>query len=171
MKEFLDSPKYPIDENYPKIRSIKKAPIVNGMYSKLEAYNNDEGECLKADGFYELFNGQVFKARVESFFGIELQKRLQQTQERIDILIPLAEMDETYVLDRVKQDDLKDALERCSFEDAENAFLSLKLRRNRVAHDYINGLSDTFSDIQKFYDIAVVYVIALEASIKEVTNT
>ena len=58
-----------------------------------------------------------------------------------------------------------------SFDDAEKAFLSLKLRRNRVAHDYINGMTDTFVDIQNFYDIAVIYVVSLEAAIEELTNT
>ncbi len=36
---------------------------------------------------------------------------------------------------------------------------------------YINGLTDTFVDIQKFYDIAVIYVESLEKAIEELTNT
>lgn len=47
----------------------------------------------------------------------------------------------------------------------------MKLRRNQVAHNYVNGLSDTFNDIQKFYDIAVIYVVALEEAIEKLTNT
>ena len=61
--------------------------------------------------------------------------------------------------------------ERCSFDNAENAFLSLKLCRNRVAQDYINGITYTFVDIQSSYDIAVIYVVPLEAAIEELTNT
>lgn len=56
-------------------------------------------------------------------------------------------------------------------EDAEKAYLSIKLRRNRVTHDYINGLSDTFADIRKFYNIAVIYVVSLQTAIQDLICT
>lgn len=68
-----------------------------------------------------------------------------------------------------KQCDLRTQIAICSFENAEKAYLNMKLRRNRVAHDYLNGLSDTFEDIQKFYYVAVIYVVALEESIGALT--
>lgn len=30
----------------------------------------------------------------------------------------------------------------CSFDMAQNAYLTLKFKRNRIAHDYMNGLTD-----------------------------
>ena len=86
-------------------------------------------------------------------------------------MLPLCGTDDKYDLDYAKQCDLKIELDRCSFDDAESAFLNLKLRRNRVAHDYIHGLSDTFEDILKFYNLAVIYAIAIEEAIKNLTAT
>lgn len=169
-QDFYDSPKLPIAQNYPRINNINRLPIVDQMYNKIEAYNKDGVEHLSADKFYALFNGQVFKSRVEAIFSKELQVQIQKAEKQTNNLTLLLGTNEQYDFDYAKQCDLKNAYERCSFEDAEKAFLSLKLRRNRVAHNYINGLSDTFVDIQKFYDIAVIYVVALETAIKELTD-
>lgn len=171
-KEFCDNPKLPIKNNYPHIKAIKRLPIVDEMYKKIVAYNGSDGvEHLSADEFYELFNGQDFKLRLENIFEIELQAQIQKTEKQIDSLIPLLDTNERYAFEYVKQCDLKESYEKCSFKDAEKAFLSLKLRRNQLAHNYIEGLSDTFVDIRKFFDIAVIYVIALELAIEELTNT
>lgn len=64
-----------------------------------------------------------------------------------------------------------DQYNNCSFETAEYEFLSLKKRRNDVAHNYIDGLSDTFNDIKKSYYLADIYVTALERTIVELTNS
>lgn len=170
-QDFYDNPKLPIAQNYPKISAIKRNPIVDQMYNKMEAYNDNGVEHLNADNFYEFFNGQIFKTRVQGIFSTELQQRIQQMGEQINLLTPLLGTSEQYDSDYAKYCDLKNIYERCSFDDAERAFLSLKLRRNRVAHDYVNGLTDTFVDIQNFYDIAVIYVVSLEAAIVELTNT
>lgn len=170
-QDFYDNPKLSIEQNYPKINAITRNPIVDQMYNKMEAYNDNGVEHLSADEFYAFFNGSSFKTRVQTIFATERQQRIQHTEEQIDLLTPLLGTGEQYDSDYAKYCDLKDVYERCSFVDAEIAFLSLKLRRNRVAHDYINGLTDTFVDIQKFYDIAVIYVVALEAAIEELTNT
>lgn len=170
-QDFYDNPKLSIAQNYPKISEIKRNPIVDQMYNKMLAYNDNGVEYLNAEGFYDFFNGQVFKTRVQTIFSTELQQKIQYTEEQINFLTPLLGTSDQYDSDYAKYCDLKNAYERCSFDDAEKAFLSLKLRRNRVAHDYIHGLTDTFVDIQKFYDIAVLYVISLEAAIEELTNT
>ena len=140
------------------------------MYKKMQTRKNGV-EHLSAEGFYKFFNGMVFKTRVKMIFDEKLQQRIQNIEEQINHLVPLLDTNEQYDLAYAKSCDLKDVYERCSFEDAEKAFLSLKLRRNKLAHDYINGLTDTFVDIQKFYDIAVIYVISLELAIEELTNT
>lgn len=170
-QDFYDNPKLSIAQNYPKINAINRRPIVDQMYNKMEAYNKNGVEYLNANNFYELFNGQAFKLRVQAFFVSELQRKIQKIVEQINFLEPLLGTNDQYDSDYAKCSDLKSAYKRCTFDDAENAFLSLKLRRNRVAHDYINGMTDTFVDIQNFYDIAVVYVVSLEAAIEELTNT
>lgn len=170
-QDFYDNPKLPIAQHYPNILAIRRIPIVDIMYGKIEAYYNNNGvECLNAEKFYSLFNGQNFKSRVETIFNTELRECIRKTKEYIKNLEPLLEIGEQYDYDYAKNSDLENTYERCSFDDAEKAFLSLKLRRNRVAHDYLNGLSDSFVDIQKFYDIAVIYVVSLEKAIEELTN-
>lgn len=169
-QEFLDSPILPIT-SYPNISALKaKKPKVDQMFAKLEGYDDRGIEHLDAEKFYNLFGGQTFKAAVESRFSVEYSTTIDNIVARIAGLSALVGQDEQYDFDYAKQCDLKDIIEQSSFDDAEKAYLSLKLRRNRVAHDYINGLSDTFEDIQKFYYLAVIYVVALETSISELTT-
>lgn len=168
-QEFLDSPNFSF-ESYPNISALKsKKPRVDLMFAKLEGY--DDGiEHVSAEKFYDLFGGQAFKVKVESNFYTEHSATIENIIAKISGLSVLVGQGEQYDFDYAKQSDLKDMMERCSFDDSEKAYLSLKLRRNRVAHDYINGLSDTFDDIQKFYYQAVIYVIALETSIRALTT-
>lgn len=169
-QEFLDSPILPIT-SYPNISALKsKKPKVDQMFSKLEGYDDNGIEHLDAEKFYNLFGGQAFKADVKNRFSTEHSATIESIVAKIAGLSALVGQDEQYDFDYVKQCDLKDFIAQCTFDDAEKAYLSLKLRRNRVAHDYINGLSDTFEDIQKFYYSAVIYVISLEASIRALTT-
>lgn len=156
-----------------KINAIKRKrkPIVDQMYNRMKAYNDNGVEHLSADDFYELFNGDKFRLMVEAIFDVKLRAQIQEAEEQIKNLTPLLDTNEQFAFEYAKQCDLKNAYVKCSFKDAEKAFLSLKLRRNQVAHNYVNGLSDTFNDIQKFYDIAVIYVVALEEAIENLTNT
>lgn len=169
-QDFLDNPKLPIVPNYPKINSIRQSPLVDKIYGKLEAYNDNGIQHLAADKFYELF-GASFKADVQTIFAIKLQEKKAAVTAKVNALLPLCGTDDKYDLDYAKQCDLKIELDRCNFDDAESAFLNLKLRRNRVAHDYIHGLSDTFEDILKFYNLAVIYAISIEEAIKNLTAT
>lgn len=170
-QEFIDNHQSTIVSNYPNIAALRRGkPIVDQMFAKLEGYYDSNGvEQLHADKFYDLFGGQTFKLIVITNFSSKLTDRLHNIANKISGLQSLLGQDDRYDYDYAKQCDLKDELERCSFEDAENAYLNLKLRRNRVAHDYINGLSDTFEDLQRFYNKAVIYVIALEESIRSLT--
>lgn len=172
-QDFYDNPKLSIVQNYPKINAIKRKrkPIVDQMYNRMKAYNENGFEHLSADDFYELFNGDKFRLMVEAIFDAKLRAQTQEVEEQIKNLTPLLDTNEQFAFEYAKQCDLKNAYVKCSFKDAEKAFLSLKLRRNQVAHNYVNGLSDTFNDIQKFYDIAVIYVVALEEAIEKLTNT
>ncbi len=173
-QDFLDLPKKPIQSDYPLIEKLKakqkNKPLVDKMFAKLNGYENDGVETLSAEPFYELFGGSAFKADIVSCFAILKEERLQKTIEYIDRLQPLLTNDERYEFEYAKQCEIKEKLEQCSFEDAEKAYLSIKLRRNRVAHNYLYGLSDTFNDIRDFYYDSVLYVLALEQTIVGLTN-
>jgi hypothetical protein len=172
-KEFLDNPKNPIDPSYPLIvRMLRKPkPVTDQMFAKLEAYDDNGIEHLDASPFYDLFGGPAFRALVESFFTTQLSQKTQDASTIINALLPLVDQGKKFETEYAKYIVLKDELDLCTFASAEMAYLSLKLRRNRVAHDYLHGLSDTFEDIRKFYTIAVIYVIALEEAIKDLTIT
>lgn len=89
-QDFYDNPKQPIAQNYPKIAAITRSPIVDQIYSKIEAYDNKNGvERLSTDKFYELFNGQAFKLRVQTIFDTELQRKIQKIEKQINCLAPL----------------------------------------------------------------------------------
>ena len=160
-QDFLDTPKLPIVPNYPKINDITRLPKVDKIYGKLEAYNENGVEHLSAEKFYDLF-GTSFKSDVQTIFNTKLQEKKTTVTAKVNWLLPLCGTEEKYDFDYAKQSDLKIELDRCSFSDAESAFLNLKLRRNRLAHDYIHGLSDTFEDILKFYNLAVLYALSVE---------
>ncbi len=170
-QDFIDNPKIPLDQNYPNICSLHKKPIVDAMYAKLEGYDDKGIPHLDAKKFYDLFNGQSFEANLQFHFQAELRRQHQLVQSDIEKLKLLVKTNERYELDYAKLSDLEVQFAQCTFSDAETAFLSLKLKRNRVAHDYLNGLSDTFSDIQNFYNLAQIYVKALERAIIDLTNT
>lgn len=168
--EFINHPINSLSIDYPQINSMfhNRKPVVDQMFAKLEAYK-DASEHLDAEPFYNLFGGQAFKSTISSFFASEKEERLISVHSRIDSLNALVEESIQYEFDYAKQTDLADQLESSSFASAEYAYLSLKLRRNCVAHDYINGMSDSFEDIQKLYNIATLYVISLEKAIQSIT--
>ena len=143
------------------------------MFAKLKGYEDNGIECLDAQEFYDLLGGTTFQDTVKQNYESERASTLQHINDTINILSTLLEQNsenEQYAFDYAKYSDLKEQLKCCSFSDAEKSYLNLKLRRNRVAHNYIDGLSDTFEDIQKFYNTAVLYVLALEASIISLTQ-
>lgn len=170
-QDFLDNPKHPIITTYPNIQRLLNSnrPAVDLMFAQLRTLNNSV-ECLDASRFYDLFGGATFESNVRSLFSTELSNKISEIEEVVNQLVGLVDLNDAYALDYVNKTDLLDQLKNASFEDAESAYLSLKLRRNRVAHDYINGLSDTFEDIKKFYNLAILYIIALENSIRDLIN-
>ena len=170
-QDFLDNPKLPISTNYPKIPRLK-SPTLDSIYGKFKTLNpQTKVENLDASEFYALFGGSTFKTSVISFFNSEKAQKTSETQNLVDSLEPLFDVNDSYALAYLTADELLEQLKNTSFDDSEEAFLNLKLRRNRVAHDYINGLSDTFEDIRKFYNLAVLYAISIEKAIKDLTAT
>lgn len=169
---FINNPKLPLDVNYPKIFALRRnKPKVDQMFAKLCAYENNGVETLNAKEFYNFFGENKFECDVKSKYNNERLDYISIIDGLISDLKPLYEKDENkYGFDYLKQCELKEEFEKCSFEDAEKSYLYLKLKRNRLAHDYINGLSDTFEDLTRFYNKAVIYVVSLEKAIIELTK-
>jgi hypothetical protein len=175
-QDFIDFPLIPIT-SYTVLHSLlrfclsQNKPATDGIFGKFRTLDRTSSTVnLDAGKFYDLFGGGLFKTNVETNFNSELVDRSTKYQTIVDGLLPLIESGDQYEREYAKNTDIRDRLGRCTFASAENAFLNLKLRRNQVAHDYINGLSDSFEDIRDFYLDAVVYVIALEKTIIDLTD-
>lgn len=160
---------YPYIDNL--IRNNTGKPIVDKMYAKFESYEKEGIEFLDATKFYDLFNGDVFKNEVKDNFFTEQRAQIERANIMIDRLSTLIGTDDRYDNDYAKYTDIKERLDLCNFDKAQNAFLSLKLRRNRVAHNYLNGLTDSFEDIRNFYYDAVLFVVALEKALQKLTDS
>lgn len=175
-QNFLDYPLMPL-ASYLKLVTLiqncnnRNQPIVDGIFAKFCTINpTTQIVDLSAAKFYSLFGGQAFKAQVATIFATELANRTTHYQEIVDKLVPLLNINDQYDNDYVKNEDILLKLKSCTFTMAEDAFLNLKLRRNAVAHDYISGMSDTFENIRDFYLNAVVYVIAVEKAVINLTD-
>jgi hypothetical protein len=175
-QDFIDFPLVPLT-SYPAINSLiqncagQNKPVTDGMFGKFHTIDRNTSTInLDANKFYDLFGGVGFKNNVETIFNSEVAARLAKYQSIVDGLLPLINSGEQYEREYAKNTDIRDRLGNCTFASAEDAFLNLKLRRNKVAHDYINGLSDSFENIRDFYLDAVVYVIALEKAIMGITD-
>lgn len=174
-KSFRLNPNKPLASDYPNLQRLisskpNKSPE-DKVFSKLEAFtdSNSGKSHLSALKFYNLYGGKSFEQSVEMNFALERNEQLQSIHERINNLEPLKNIDERYVIDHIKQCELRDELNKCSFKDSEIAYLTLKHKRNIIAHHYTDGTTDTVEDVRKFYCKAVIYVCALEKSITNLT--
>lgn len=140
------------------------------IFAKLEGYENGGIQVLNANPFYDLFGGQVFIDSVKQYFEEERLRRIEKEVKLINGIYALLEQSRQYDEDYAKHSDIKERLQQCTFDIAQNAYLTLKFKRNRVAHDYVNGLTDSFEDIRNFYYDAVIFVIGLEKAIIGLTN-
>lgn len=175
--EFVQYPISPIQTAYPQIHALtqtrrgKGKPMEDKMFAKLEGYAIRGMPVLNANPFYDLFGGQVFMDSVKNHFEEERLARLEKEEQLINGICILVEQSEQYERDYAKHTDIKERLQQCSFDMAQNAYLTLKFKRNRIAHDYMNGLTDSFEDIRNFYYDAIIYVIGLEKAIIDLTNS
>jgi len=129
------------------------------LYRKFYTFNMRlQREELTAQPFYNVFGGQAFINVVRTDFNNKRSDELIALDNEINKLLDLAIGNPKYEAPWIEKVDEKDTLTNLNFEEAERSFLSLKLRRNRLAHDYINGLSDTFEDINLFYRKSQIYV-------------
>lgn len=173
-QDFVTFPLVSLD-SYPKIQSLIQSrpnePLTDKIFGKFHTFDRSTNTIdLDASSFYDLFGESAFKNDVENVFCDELAIRLSNYQDMMNSLQNTLSIGEQFERAYAKNMDIRDRLQSCTFASAEEAFLELKLRRNKVAHDYINGLSDSFENIRNFYLDAVVYVIALEKTITNLTN-
>lgn len=175
-RDFINSPILPIS-TYTDLDSLinycnnRNYSVIDKMYAKFYTYNqNTNSISFDASKFYELFGGVTFRNDVEVIFTNEIGNKVLKYQQMVDQLYLLVDSGEQYERDYVRYDDILARLKVCTFSMAETAFLNIKYRRNKVAHDYINGLSDTFNDLSNFYFDAVIYVISIEKAIINITN-
>ena len=173
LEAFVRSPVSPIATTYPKISTLMRnkpnKPIADKIYAKLEGYDDNGIEHLDASNFYELFGGDTFKSTMESKYLDEKSGEKQKIEAKIVGLSSLVGTEEKYDEDYAKCTDIMDKLDLSTFDIAERAFLSMKLIRNRVAHNYLSGSSNTFEDIRGLFYDAVLYVVAMEKTIEEIT--
>ena len=177
--QFISNPIQPMDSNYPNLVTIRASAVSTGisasdkLYKKFYTFNPAGVIDLNAEEFYRFFEGSTFKEDLEANFGTIHSRGIEVLDRLISGLAegdnPLIYQKEQYMIDYIKYDDIKNLIDTCTFSMAEEAFLELKLRRNRVAHNYLVGLSDTFGDLIQFYYKAILYVVALEATLKQHT--
>ncbi|MBQ8297807.1 MAG: hypothetical protein IJX77_08505 [Ruminococcus sp.] len=152
------------------ITAKDKRPITDRVYHKFCAYTNDKGSLvLDALKFYELFGGATFESDVNNKFNDVLEERKKEYDGYIGNLSNCLGINDDIDNQYARYIDVRERLDYCTFDKAEKAFLNLKYRRNGVAHDYLERLSDTFEDLRNFYYDAVLYIIALEETLKSMT--
>lgn len=169
---FLMNPLQPIT-SYPTIDQMvnnsNTTPVSERMYKKF--YTKP---TLTAEPFYQLLGGVSFKTSVQSHFANERSQELTVLQSRVTALEDLInnsnEDYEKYADEYVELDDRKERLSQLTFDVAEQAFLNLKSCRNKVAHDFIHGLTNSFVEVRNFYYDAIIYVIALSKAISDLTQ-
>ena len=151
---------------------VRKYPnkYIDRIYGQLMAYEDGGIVTLKADGFYDIFGGNSFKNNVESCFSSLRVHELGEYQKTLALLKPLIDTSPTYENDYIKNDEIHERFDNLTFLYAETAFLKLKLRRNKVAHNFISGMSDSFEDIRNLFYDAVLYAVALKTTLKSLST-
>ncbi len=144
----------------------------NGMnadkaYKKFYTMDRIGNVSFDATKFYDLFNVD-FKGEVQRRFDALRSDYIAHLSEQATPLsnVSLPKIEEEYI----KLLDIKGKLENCDFNYAETAFLELKLRRNRTAHNFLCTLNDSFQDICSFYYYAMLYAKAIEDEIDQRTE-
>lgn len=143
---------------------------IDSIYGKFIAYENTGVEILNAHDFYQIFGGNVFKSNIETKFVAIKAQEISEYTYTIQLLAPLCGTSDIYDNEYLKNDDIFDRLNNLNFTNSELAFLKLKLRRNKVAHNFLTGISDSFEDIRNLYYDAVLYVVALKQALGDLST-
>jgi hypothetical protein len=145
-------------------------PLADKLFRKFEARVNAVGiETLSADEFYQLFTNEDFETNARLNFSSLHTRQVTEINSIVELYSSMPE-DTNIVELHVKYDEIRRIWNTCTFEISRDAFLGLKLRRNNVAHDYIGGLSDTFSDIRDFYYRGLLFVMTLVDTLNSMTQ-
>ena len=150
------------------ISSNARKPPADLAYAKLKGYDDDDRGCevLNAERFYRLFGGNDFKTKIKRKFQNLKTEKISKLDTTINQYESIRDFESSIYLTSTR---IKDDLKLCSFEIAEEAFLSLKLRRNRVAHDFLIHPFNYFNDIRTLYYQAMLYTHAIELVLDEMT--
>lgn len=145
---------------------------IDKIYASIRAYIDSNGqEVLSLQAFYDLFGGNVFEQNVEALFNCELSKQINSYEEFIGKITPCVAMDVKYESNLVFADNVLQQLKSNSFNKAKEAFLRLKERRNRIAHDFMCQFNDTYNDIICLYNDAALFVYALKTALSNLIDT
>ena len=132
------------------------------LYSRFFTFNKSlQIEEFDAQPFYDLMGGHTFLTTLKTNFNAKRASKQTALEKEIDILLQLANENSDYEEKWIGKVDEKDKLTVLNFEESEHSFLGIKRRRNCLAHDYINGFSDTFQDIELLYRKSYIYVDTL----------
>jgi len=143
---------------------------VDSAYALFHSYVdvNTGAIVLDASNFYACFDPS-FNTTLTTHFNGELQQQLKELTTEITIIEPLLGSCDTYDDVYMLKEGRREHLEKTVFQDAEQAFLLFKLKRNDVAHNFLSGLNDSMEDLCLLYYRALVYVAALLETLKEYT--
>ena len=156
----------------PRLRNLINShprDILSKIYGKLIATEDAGISNLSANAFYELYGNMAFKNNAENYFNSLLSAEISTSYnitQSLYNLIGVANYDKDYA----EIDDIYNRLQNNNFINAETAFLKLKLRRNKVAHNFLTGISDSFEDIRNLYYDAVLYVVALKQALSDLST-
>ena len=155
ISEYIVHPK----SGYPNLRSGMNADKVYKNFYTMDRTGNVSFDATK---FYDLFNLD-FENEVRRKFNALRLEYIHSYSVETNMLSgsSISRIEEEYI----KLIDIKEKLENCDFNHAETAFLQLKLRRNRIAHNFLCTLNDSFQDICSFYYDAMLYAKAIEEEI------
>ena len=152
----------------PRLRNLINShphDILRTIYGKLLAQEIGGIPNLSANDFYALY-GSTFKRQVEVNFDTLKNSETNNYLNIVKNLYTLIGVDDKYNNAYIENEDIYNRLNVNNFNNAETAFLKLKLYRNKVAHNFLNGISDSFEDIRNIYYDAVLYVVALIQELK-----
>ncbi len=157
----------------PRLRNLvnsRPKDILMKIYGKFIANETAGIINLSASDFYDLYGGISFENCTRSYFNLLKCTEISDYQVVVKNLYNLIGVDKKYDDAYSENDDIYNRLQNNDFTNAETAFLKLKLRRNKVAHDFLCGISDTFEDIRNLYYDAVLYVVALKKDLSDLSS-
>ena len=155
------------------IVSNNGSKYLDKIYAQLEGYMNLSGcEVLNATKFYDLFGGTNFLNDLHSTFSTVRTSLLNEYSTWLSNWATYfgTNLGDQFDNRYLEHEYIKDRLIILNFQESESSFLLLKLKRNIISHNYINGISDSFSDLKTIYYDANPYIQSLIIELKKLTT-